>query len=119
VTRLRRGVAAGLGVPLLAYAGWLYYASHYDPAIRNNTFVGGTESQLRERFGEPVTEGTGYRVLGYHVPLALPTGRIRTVVFYPRGWFPPEGGTLWVWLVEHDGEWICFESCWFGAGVTF
>jgi hypothetical protein len=81
--------------------------------------VGQNEKQLRTRYGHPDKDWQGYQSLALHVPASLPKEAIRTLIFHPRGLFHPEGGTLWVWLVERDGVWSCFKSCWFADGVQF
>jgi hypothetical protein len=53
-----------------------------------------------------------------YVPPSLPAGPIRTLIFRPCGLLHPAGGTLWVWVVERNGMWVCFESCWFADGVV-
>ena len=106
-------------LPLLAYAGWVGYVRFCLPSVQSNKVIGKTEGQLRASYGKPDRDRQGYRSLGLSVPPSLPQGAIRTLIFEPRGLFHPEGGTLWVWLVERDGEWDCFASCWFADGVKF
>ena len=112
-------IVAAVVLPALAYSVWAGYARFSDPAVQDNTLVGRTEPQLLASYGRPDDDRQGYHSLALYVPPALPPGSIRTLIFYPRGLLHPEGGTLWVWLVERDGVWVCFESCWFADGVEF
>ena len=117
--RRKRLLIIAVVLTALAYIGWAAYVRLGGPAVQRNTFVGRTELQLRASFGEPDKDWSGYHSLALYVPAALPPGPIRTLIFHPRGMLHPEGGTLWVWVVERDGAWVCFESCWFAAGVRF
>jgi hypothetical protein len=112
-------VELALLAPVLAYAAWAGYVRLGRPSVRNDTLVGRTEAQVRASHGEPEQDWTGYQPLALYVPPSLPPGPIRTLVFRPGGLLHPEGGTLWVWVTERDGVWVCFESCWFAGGVAF
>ena len=112
-------VVAAVVVPMFAYAGWAGCVRFCGPAVQNDTFIGRTEPGLRRSFGGPDKDLEGYQSLALSVPPSLPPGRIRTLIFHPRGLLHPEGGTLWLWVVDRDGVWLCFESCWFADGVAF
>jgi hypothetical protein len=88
-------------------------------SVRTNSLLCQTELQIRGDYGKPDNDLQGYNSLGLHYPDAMPRGPIRTLTFQTHGWFFERSGTLWVWVVEYDGEWVCFESCWFAAGVVF
>lgn len=120
MTRQRRRLITGaVLLPVLAYLGWVYYLRFAEPSVQNNTLVGLTEQQIRASYGDPNSDKPGYEPFALEMPPLLPRGSIRTLIFEPRGLRHPEGGTLWVWVVEQDGRWICFESCWFAADVVF
>jgi hypothetical protein len=112
-------VTVVLAIPIIAYGGWCGCVRLCYPAVEPNTLVGKTESQLRITYGSPDKDWQGYQSLAWDIPPSLPSGPIRTLIFHPCGLFHPEGGTLWVWVTERDGEWVCFESCWFEDGVEF
>jgi hypothetical protein len=112
-------VAAAVGLPILAYLAWAGYVRFGSEPVQTNTMVGRTEVQIRASYGQADTDWQGYQSLALYVPPELPPGPIRTLIFHPRGLLHPEGGTLWAWVVERDGEWVCFESCWFANGVVF
>jgi hypothetical protein len=112
-------IVAILALPVLAYVGWAGVARFGGESVQTDTQVGRTERQLHERYGSPAEDWPGYQSLALYVPPSLPQGPIRTLVFHPRGLLHPESGTLWVWVVERDGVWVCFESCWFADGVVF
>lgn len=120
MTRRRRAlVIAGVALTLSAYLTWGAYVRYGRESVQTNTLVGRSEAEIRGNYGHPVRELDGYQALALYVPLSLPSGSIRTLIFHPRGLFHPEGGTLCVWVTEQDGDWMCFESCWFAAGVVF
>ena len=117
--RCKRLVVLAIGLPLLPYLSWVGYIRLCCPVVQDNTLIGESEAQLRESYGEPVKDWQGYQPVGLPPDRTwTPQGTIRTLVFHPRGFFHPEGGTLWVWLRERDGEWVCFGSCWFKSGVV-
>src|SRR5262249_19420892 len=88
--------------------------------VINNALAGQSEAQIRDTYGEPVSEKHGYQTLGLQNPDRFPVGALKTLIFHPRGLRHLEGGTLWVWIRQQpSGEWICFESCWFANGVQF
>lgn len=110
---------AAVIVPVLAYLCWAGYVWLFGPAVQSNVLVGSTESRIRESYREPQSDRPGYCALEAYIPPSLPPGPIRTLIFHPHGLLHPEGGELWVWLEQRDGEWVCFESCWFRADVKF
>jgi hypothetical protein len=112
-------LVAAVVLPVLAYLGWAGYVWLGLPAVQSNVLVGLTESRIRGSYGEPQSDRAGYHALGPDDPPSLPPGPIRTLIFHPHGLLHPAGGELWVWLEQRDGEWICFESCWFRADVQF
>jgi hypothetical protein len=118
--RSKRLVGVLIGLPLLAYAGWVGYERFCRHSVETNTLVGRSEAQIRARYGQADKDWQDYQSLGLSEhPSPRPTGAIRTLIFRPGGLLHPEGGTLWVWLVEREGDWICFKSCWFADGVKF
>ena len=120
MTRRRKLLAAVvIALPFLAYAGWCGYVRLRNPAVQSNTLVGISEARLHGSYGTPDEDRQGYHSLGLKGPPSLPPGPIRTLIFHPRGLFHPEGGTLWVWVVERNGQWYCFQSCWYAHGVSF
>ena len=112
-------ITVAITLPVLAHAYGCGIVRMCGPAVQSNTFVGTTEAQLKNDYGPPEKDWQGYLSLAHVVPPSLPEGKIRTLIFQPHGLFHPKGGTLWVWVVERDGQWICFESCWFADGVKF
>jgi hypothetical protein len=104
---------------VLPYTSWVAYVRLFGAPVQTNTLVGRTEARIRGSYGQPNKDWQGYQSLGLSLPPSLPPGPVRTLIFQPGGFFHPEGGTLWVWLVERDGEWECFESCWFADGIVF
>ena len=108
-----------LVLPLLTYAGWVGYVRLCRPHVQTDTEVGRTEGEIRASYGQPNNDRPGYHPLALSIPPSLPHGSIRTLIFHLHGLLHPEGGTLWVWLVERDGVWVCFESCWFADSVRF
>lgn len=111
-----------LAAPLLSvvfYLGWRSYVRSSMPGVLTNKLVGQSESQIRDKYGQPRTEWQRYEPLAGKVPGSIPIGPIRTLIFKPVGLLHPEGGTLWVWLKLSDGNWICFESCWYADNVRF
>lgn len=117
--RRRLLVALALGLSVLAYASWAGYVRLCGPGVESNARVGRTASQIWNIYGTPDEDMPGYETLGLDKPPSLPSGPIRTLIFKPSGLFHPESGTLWVWVTKQNGEWVCFESCWFAAGVDF
>jgi hypothetical protein len=118
----RRHLFLGLGAVALVVAcdfAWVVSVCNSSRHVQNNTVVGRTESQLRATYGSPTSDDVGYISLGLAKPRELPPGSIRTLRFAPGGLLHPEGGTLVVWLVDENGEWRCFESCWYADGVVF
>ncbi|MBI1372387.1 MAG: hypothetical protein GC159_06450 [Phycisphaera sp.] len=123
MTQTRKRWISITGVALLVLAGgyltWALSVRANREGVVTNALVGRTEAQVRAEYGEPDTVSQGYQSLGAFMPRSLPEDPIRTLIFYPRGPLHPEGGTLWVWFVEDEGGWRCFESCWFADGVVF
>ncbi len=118
MTRRKLAVAAVVVVPVVAYAIWAGYARCCRTAVQGDTYVGWTEAEVCGTYGTPDKDWPGCQPLALRMPPPHP-GTIRTLVFHPRGLFHPEGGTLWVWVVERDGQWVCYRSCWFADGVQF
>jgi hypothetical protein len=112
-------VVTAVALPVLAYVAWAGYVRFGRDPVQTDALVGRTEGQVRGSYGQPDTDWQGYRSLGPYDPPPLPPGPIRTLIFHPGSLFHPEGGTLWVWVTERDGGWVCFESCWFADGVVF
>jgi hypothetical protein len=119
IRRRNRLIVAFVALPVLTYAAWAGFVRFGGESVQTNTLVGRTEGQIRATYGPPDKEWPGYEPLALYTPPTLPPGPIRTLVFEPRGLQHPEGGTLWVWVTEQDGEWVCFESCWFADGLMF
>jgi hypothetical protein len=117
--RCKRLVFGAVSLPILAYLGWMGYVRLCSEPVQSNTLVGRKEHQIRESYGQPNKDLREYQSLALYMPPELPPGPIRTLIFHPRGLLHPEGGTLWVWVVERDGEWVCFESCWYADSVRF
>jgi hypothetical protein len=116
--RRRLLIAMGTLAFVAAIATW-YSIRLAGPSVVTNALVGWSESSIRADYGSPVSDEAGYQSLALYVPPSLPPGPLRSLRFHPRGLFHPRGGTLCVWLVERDGEWVCFESCWYRDGVVF
>jgi hypothetical protein len=112
-------VLVALALPIIGFVGWWVYARLSGPSVVDNALVGQSEAQIRTAYGPPEQDRPGYQPLALYVPPSLPPGPLRSLVFRPRGVLHPRGGTLCVWLVERDGQWVCFESCWFRDGVVF
>lgn len=113
-------VVGGLiGAALLAVTGPGLWVRFCGDDVRNDTLVGMSEGQITEVYGPPLREWDDHTPLGHNKWLRLPTEPVRTLVFEPRGLFHLEGGTLWVWLRRDGDGWVCFESCWYAAGVNF
>ena len=68
-------------------------------------------------YGSPDKDWQDYQSLALYVPLTLPQGAIRTLIFACVVCSTRKEGLLWVWLVDREGEWVCFKSCWFADGV--
>ncbi|VTU00258.1 unnamed protein product [Gemmataceae bacterium] len=117
--RRKRLIAAAVALPLVTYLVRAGCVRFNRESVQANTLVGRTEGEVRRSYGQPDEDWSGYHPLALDVPRTLPPGPIRTLVFAPRGLLHPEGGTLWVWVAERDGEWVCFESCWFADGVVY
>jgi hypothetical protein len=115
--RHKRLIAAAVALPVFTYLVWAGCVRLDRESVSANTLVDRTEGEIRRSYGQPLEDWSGYQPLARHVPPTLPPGSIRTLIFSPDGLFHPEGGTLWVWVVERDGAWVCFESCWFADGV--
>jgi hypothetical protein len=112
-------VVTAVALPVLAYVAWVGYVRLCCEPVQTHTLVGRSEVQILGSYGQPDKDWQGYHSLARYVPPALPPGPIRTLIFHPCSLLHPEGGTLWVWVTERDGEWVCFESCWFADGVQF
>jgi hypothetical protein len=106
-------------LPLQGYLLWAGYIRFFGPSVENSELVGLDEAQILSDYGSPETDVQGYEMLGPEGPPSRPAGAIRTLTYRPRGLKHPGGGTLYVWLVERGGVWLCFESCWFRDGVQF
>jgi hypothetical protein len=123
IRRLKLLVISAVALPVLAYVAWVGYVRLIREPLQINTLVGRSEGRIRGSYGQPDQDWLGYHSLGLDSRSedrrAAPTLPTRTLIVRPRGLLHPEGGTLWVWLVERDGQWICSGSCWFAEGVVF
>ena len=90
-----------------------FRTSMLDDSVEEGTWVGYTETRLRERLGEPTDVTESYRRVGPDDPPHLPPGPYRTLV-YER----PDG-YLYIWLRDPGDGFVCFESLWFGHNVMF
>jgi hypothetical protein len=113
----RRGsMQFGLGISIVAAtcAALLFFFRPIQPSVVNDALVGWTESEVIAEFGNPDKNLDGYERLGTETR-PVPAGPVRTLIYSHQN-----KGTLWVWLKQSsDGQWSCFESCWFAAGVRF
>jgi hypothetical protein len=103
----------------LTFPAWWCIVRFSGPGVVNNELVGQLEDAIRSKYGVPVLDEVGYRGLGPNDPPPLPQGAIRSLTFRPGLLLHPKGGTLVVWLVQQNGAWVCFESCWFADDVKF
>lgn len=117
---LRTLLILGALLPMLAYAAWSairHFASRPEPFVLANTMVGVAETRIRAEFGPPDQDLLGYQSFAAYRPPSLPPGPIRTLIFTTQA--PAHrDGALWVWVVQQQGQWICFESIWYD-GVVF
>jgi hypothetical protein len=112
-------VVTALWLLMFLYVAWAAYLKFGREPVQTDILVGSSEALIRASYGQPDSDQTGYHSLGLSAPPTLPPGPIRTLIFSPGGLWHPEGGTLWVWLTQRNGEWECFESCWFADDVVF
>jgi hypothetical protein len=112
-------VLAILFLPAAAFAGWWLSVRFSGPGVVNDALVGQWEAEILNEYGTPVSDSPGYHSLGQYDPPSLPQASIRSLTFRPGILFHPRGGTLVVWLMQQDGSWLCFESCWYADDVRF
>jgi hypothetical protein len=105
----------------VAFAGWWLFVRFTGPmgGVEYNALVGYSEAAIKQRYGAPAGDTTGYQALGIGPEPSLPQGPIRSLTFFPGRLWHPRGGTLEVWLVQQDGQWVCFQSCWYADDVRF
>jgi hypothetical protein len=112
-------LSAAVSFPALMFTVWWCSVRFTGPAVVYDALVGQMEDQIRREYGPPVSDDPGYHSLGAHDPPPLPGPMIRSLAFRPGILFHPKGGTLCVWLVQQDGKWLCFQSCWYADDVRF
>jgi hypothetical protein len=73
----------------------------------DDALAGRTREAIERRYGKPDQEVPGIFMWGDAVPLSLPAGPSRTLIFKRRA-----GGTLIAWLEQSNGQWKCYSSYW-------
>src|SRR5262245_56671463 len=116
---LALGAVGILAVALIAPTIPGLWVRWFGPHIVYGSLIGKTEQQVRQMYGQPVSDEDGFTNLGLGPNGRLPEGPIRTLVFKPRGLLHLEGGWQWAWFTFRGGEWVCFSSRWFADNVRF